>query len=331
LFDELGQMTISVHRPAPRVCAVIVAYKPVIALLERALAATAPQVASLLLISNDDHELPLSRPPGNVSLVQFGVNVGLGKAYNLAVEWAGRENATHLLLLDQDSVPDAGMVDALLTGFAAGERVAAAGPRWRDRQSGEDGFFVRFGRWSARRYRVPAAAVAPVDFLISSGSLLSLAALNDVGPFDEALFVDHTDTDWTLRARAKGYTLCGVGSAGLEHSFGETSIVIRGAGVRRRIAVHPPDRNYLLLRNSLLLWRRPYAPWPWILHDVRRVAAVMLFHVLFVRPRLVRLWFILAALREHFSTRSARRAGVPDLSAYDGRPPVARRSVEAAE
>lgn len=324
-------MTTSVHRIEARVCATIVIYKPDVALLERAIAATASQVAALRVISNDDRELALSPLPSNASLVQLGGNVGLGRAYNLAVEWAGRENATHLLLLDQDSIPEAGMVDALLAAFLPTERVAAAGPLWHDRRSGEDGFFVRFGRWGARRCRVPAGVVMPVDFLISSGSLLSLAAVKDVGPFDEALFVDHTDTDWTLRAGAKGYKLYGVGSARLEHSVGDGSILIKGAGVRRRIAVHPPERNYLLLRNSLLLWRRPYAPWPWILHDVRRVAALMLFHVLFVPPRWVRLKFILGALRDQLLTKSAGQKQMIDLPVYRSRLPVADEPFEAAE
>lgn len=324
-------MTISVHETEPRVCATIVTYRPDIALLERVIAATASQVGSLLLISNDDHELALSPLPANVSLMQPGANVGLGRAYNLAVEWAERENATHILLLDQDSVPEAGMVAALLAAFSPSERAAAAGPLWRDRRSGDDGFFVRFSKWGAHRYRVPPGAVMPVDFLISSGSLLSLAAVKDVGPFDEALFVDHTDTDWTLRARAKGYRLFGVGSAHLEHALGEGSIVLKGLGIRRRVAVHPPERNYLLLRNSLQLWRRPYASWPWILHDIRRVTMLMLVYVLFVPPRWVRLKFILRALRDQRSAQTAGQRPMTDTPAYGGRAPTAGEPSDAAE
>src|SRR5215471_17643829 len=98
---------------------VATAYHPNVATLVESLAATAPQVETLLLVANDG--APWScQLPANVTLVRQAKNIGLGAAYNLAARWAGEDGATHLLLLlllDQDSVPVSGMVAALMEGF----------------------------------------------------------------------------------------------------------------------------------------------------------------------------------------------------------------------
>jgi rhamnosyltransferase len=277
---------------------VTTAYRPNVATLVECLAATAPQVEALLLIANDG--APWSCPlPANVALVPQPKNIGLGAAYNLAAQWARELGATHLLLLDQDSVPESGMVAVLMEGFKRPGPVAAVGPLWRDSRTGEDGFFVRLARWGARKYRPVAGEIVPVDFLISSGSLISLAALADIGPFDESLFIEHVDTDWALRAGAKGYRLYGVADARLDHALGDAALSASPLGLRRRrFFLYKPERNYYLLRNSVALWRRHYAPWRWIIHDVRRTFLLMLFYALFVPPRLARLRSMFRAVRD---------------------------------
>ena len=199
---------------------------------------------------------------------------------------------------DQDSVPASGMVAALMEGFKQPGPVAAAGPLWRDSRTGEDGSLC------ASRVGVHAstgrllARILPVDFSFL-GSLISLAALADIGPFDESLFIEHVDTDWTLRARAKGYQLYGVADARLDHALGDAALSASPLGLRRRrFFLYKPERNYYLLRNSVALWRRHYAPWRWIIHDVRRTFLLMLFYALFVPPRLARLRSMLRAVRD---------------------------------
>jgi rhamnosyltransferase len=281
-----------------RVKAVITTYRPDVATLGESLTATAPQVEALLLVANDG--APWScQLPANVALLRQANNIGLGAAYNLAARWAREQMATHLLLLDQDSIPASGMVAALMEGFQQPGPVAAVGPLWRDSRTREDGFFVRLARWGARKYKPAAGEIVPVDFLISSGSLISLAALADIGPFDESLFIEHVDTDWALRAGAKGYRLYGVADARLDHALGDAALSASPLGLRRRrFFLYKPERNYYLLRNSVALWRRHYAPWRWIIHDVRRTFLLMLFYALFVPPRLARLRSMLRAVRD---------------------------------
>lgn len=289
--------------PAVRICAVAVIWHPDLPLLSSAIAAIAPQVVKLLLIANDGVHPPLALPENAVVMVP-DENLGLGGAYNRAADWARTQGATHLLLLDQDSVAEPRLVAALATAFDQPGPVAAAGALWRDRRTGQEGFFVRLTRWGARKFSPKDPGPVPVDFLISSGSLISLDAMNRIGGFDEALFVEHVDTDWCLRARAMGYGLYGVARARLDHAFGDATLTPAALGGSRSLFLYPPERNYYLLRNSIILWRRPYAPKRWVLHDIRRTFLLMLYYGLFVPPRLERLKYMRRAVRDALRRKS---------------------------
>jgi rhamnosyltransferase len=303
-----GAAAASADRHGSKAVAVVVAYRPDVALLEQVLAAVAPQVARALLVVNDDGGWSCKLPP-NVVLDRPGDNIGLGAAYNLAAAWAREQGATHLLLLDQDSVAAPGMVDKLLRALEGKPSAAAAGPLWRDRRTGRDGFFVRSTRSRIYKY-APSAGddIVDVDFLISSGTLLVLDALEKIGDFDAGLFIDHVDTDWTLRAKAKGYALYGVSTARLDHAMGDKVHTSALAG--DRVLFHyPPERQYYLVRNSLVLWRKPYAPWPWILRDMRRTAMMTLYYIIFLPPRLARLRVVVHAIRDGLRSVSGKMPG----------------------
>ncbi len=286
------------------VAAALVVFHPNEATIARALAALAQQTDHILVIANDGLPLPCALPE-RAAIFDPGRNLGLGAAYNFAAGWARERGASHLLLLDQDSVPAPGMVAALLKAFFGPEPVAAAGPLWRDARTGDDGFFVRAGRFGPRRYRPTAGDIVPVDFLISSGSLIALEALAAIGPFDETLFIDHVDTDWSLRARAKGYALYGVAAARLDHALGEAPVSLPFG--LRPLFLYPPERNYYRLRNSLLLLRRPYVPWRWALGDLGRTLSRMLVYVLRAPPRRERLHAMVRAMRDGLTTRAPPR------------------------
>jgi len=297
-FDALPQGRAPAAKGVGRTAGAVVLFHPDLNMLGGVVGSAAAQVSDLILIANDG--APWSYPlPKNAVLARQERNLGLGAAYNLAARWASERGATHLLLLDQDSVAAPGMVAALLEAFKQPGPVAASGPLWRDSRTGDDGFFVLAeSRWGMRRSTPHAGEIVAVDFLISSGSLISLGALTDVGPFDEMLFIEHVDADWTLRALAKGYRLYGVADARLNHAFGEAALSLSSLGLRRRLFLYPPERNYYLLRNSLVLWRRRYVPWWWFFRDARRTLALMLFYSVCVPPRLERLRAMLRALRD---------------------------------
>ena len=288
-----------------RVVAVVLTYYPRLDTLEQVLKAVLSQVDHVLLIDNGstwyEKELLARVMPdwaARMSVLRLERNEGVASGHNEGIRWAKAHFFSHVLILDQDSLPATHMVarlsNALLVLEARGARVAAVGPRYVDRYTGHCSSFVRFGWLTFMRVPCPTDdpdSVMEVDFLISSGVLIPMAVLEAVGVMDDGLFIDHVDTEWILRARHRGYRTYGACNAFMNHSLGERTIRF-WFGRWWTLPAHRPERHYYIFRNSLLLYGRSYMPRRWVMNDLIRLTAMALFYPLFVAPRLVRLRFI---------------------------------------
>ena len=74
--------------------------------------------------------------------------------------------------------------------------------------------------------------------MISSGSLVSLEALREIGPFREDFFIDMVDTEWSLRGWARGRGSWIAESVPMRHALGKgtlssfgVTIVLLGLGL----------------------------------------------------------------------------------------------------
>ena len=94
-----------------------------------------------------------------------------------------------------------------------------------------------------------------VPWVITSGSLLSLAATETIGPFREDWFIDLIDTEYCLRARSKGFKVLLTMTPLMEHTVGEPQFC-RILGRRLTTPNHSASRHYYAARNHLLLLRQ---------------------------------------------------------------------------
>src|SRR3954451_23588009 len=145
----------------------------------------------------------LAARPG-LTLVQAPANGGIGAGLNALGTRAREAGAGRLLIFDQDSLPEPGMAAALdirMTALAgAGERPAAIGPKLlAPSESGTEHQSPRYRPMPGRSSR---AGATPVRYLISSGTLLDLAAFDAIGPFRADYVIDAIDTEWCFRAWA---------------------------------------------------------------------------------------------------------------------------------
>jgi len=266
-----------------RVAAVVVTYYPSTEALERLLRATLPQVEAVVIIDNTPGQTgsALDAQPYDDSsvVIRNGRNAGLACAQNQGIRWAAAGGFTHVFMLDQDSAPEADCVERLheaLLGLARkGLTVGAVGPRVLDRRTGRAYSFKRFTFAGIRHGDCAREEdVIPADFVIASGSLTPMTSFDAVGAMDEGLFIDRIDIDWCLRAAGLGLGVYGVCSARLHHEPGERSRRI-WIGRWREAAVHPPERTYYMIRNSILLYRKVYVPLRWIVCDAVWLAGVL--------------------------------------------------------
>ena len=262
---------------APRgsVAGVLVTFEPDLDRFTECVSRVMAQVDALVVVDNGPTDVVLD----GIEVIRPGCNVGLAAAQNRGIAWAREHGHSHVLLLDQDSWPETGMVTALRAADPGG-RAAAVGPRHYDPRTNAHAPFIRV-RFPMSRKIDAVTGTVRCDFLISSGSLIPLAVLDDVGEMDEGLFIDNVDLDWCFRAADRGYELYGVASALMEHPIGDRRSRVGLA----QVAQHPPVRLYFIMRNRIALYRRRHTPLTWIAQDIPRVVVKLLTFGVFIGPR----------------------------------------------
>ncbi|HLY33178.1 MAG TPA: glycosyltransferase family 2 protein [Jatrophihabitantaceae bacterium] len=291
----------------PSVCAVLVTYHADPNTLRTAIKAVRPQVDALVIVENSPADAGADSVTGHdaVVLPQQG-NIGLAAAQNAGIAWAREHRHTHVLVLDHDSIPAADMVDVLLAAerdLSAHTKVAAVGPRFHDPREDRDAPFVRVAFPRSRKiWCVGSNPYVRCDFLISSGALISIAVLDEIGDMDDGLFIDNVDMDWSFRARSKGFELYGVCAAAMRHELGDAREPVLGG--RARVVRHGPQRLYYIMRNRVELYRRPYTPRVWIAQDVIRIPVKFLIFAVLVGPRLRNVRYMVRGLVDGVRRRS---------------------------
>lgn len=270
---------------------IIVTYDPDIILFEYLITALSPQIPNLIVVDNASHtelqEKIKKIITGYGYWCPLDENRGVAAAQNVGIQWARKHGAGFVLLMDQDSRPAPDMVDQLLKAVNKledmGVEVASVGPRYTDeRQQNPPPFIQVKGLSLHRRTCDEPDSLVEVDYLISSGCLISISTLDQVGGMDDKMFIDYVDIEWGLRAKAKGFQSFGVCAALMQHDLGDNPIHFFG----RKIPLHSPLRHYYHFRNAIYLYKQYWAPFNWKLVDGWRLFLKYGFYSLLARPRL---------------------------------------------
>lgn len=239
-----------------------------------------------------------------LELLLLDQNMGVAAAHNIGIGRARVLGADAVLLLDQDSLPAPDMVaalrDALGSLVAGGELVAAVGPYLVDQRTLEPSPFVRFGLLFNQHLYCSgnrSNEFVESDVLITSGTLIPTSSLDRVGGLDEALFVDNVDIEWCFRARSRGYKLYGVCSALMRHVLGD-GLMKTWLPFSREIVIHPPIRLYYIVRNHIILYKRAYTPFRWIVQDLLRLLFKAVLFATLISPRLTNISMMLKGFRD---------------------------------
>lgn len=282
------------------IVAVVITFEPDNDCLDALLDALLPQVNKIVVVdncsSNNLERYVISR---NVEYIQLTENYGIAYAQNIGIQWADGFGATHVLLMDQDSVPSLNMVSSLKSALVTIQErttdtplLAAVGPSYVDSRTNKKSFFVIEknhvpDRWFPDESSLDTEVV-DVMFLISSGTLIPLDVLKALGGMRDDYFIDHVDTEWSFRARQQGYRLVGVPSAVMEHALGDKVKTIWFFG-KRQVSYHSPLRDYYMFRNTLLMLKDVSIPIVWQLHFIWRLVQFAGYFLIFAPSRWERL------------------------------------------
>lgn len=282
-----------------KILAVIVTYHPDYIQLERLVSSIVTQVDQVLIIDNATPNFSAQVNLTNLTITELVINaqnMGLACAYNQACSLAREKDFSHLLLLDQDSLPAADMVKHLAHVLEAANQqkltTAAAGPYYRDSKLSDISPFVKLSGLTLQRVACNADQQVEVDHLISSGALIDIRAIEKIGAFIAELFIDYVDTEWCWRARRSGLKLLGVGAATMDHNLGDSQFKEFG---KARI-LHAPFRLYYQLRNQLWMIRQPWIGAQWRTMDILRCLKIFTAVALFAPDRWLRIRFMLRGI-----------------------------------
>ena len=267
-----------------QVIAVIVVFQPNLEILRQLILTCSLQVDQVLIVNNSP-EIPLeeclSDLGDHIHLIELLENMGIAYAQNIGIEWAISQKAEYVLLLDQDSMPTKGMVQALIECLKSDSRAIVSGASYKDPRTDLVSKFIvsRFGL-PMRRSPSKNSVSIYAHTLISSGMLIRLDFLQKIGGMRSSYFIDSVDTEWCLRAIAKGYVLLGSNHAFMEHTIGHSTKKIWFL-YTRNISIHSPLRHYYILRNLMLMVRDTPMNVAWALSYFYRVAQFFIFFSLF--------------------------------------------------
>ncbi|MDQ4490981.1 glycosyltransferase [Sinomonas sp. ASV486] len=184
-------------------------------------------------------------PAANVEIVRHAENRGIAAALNTGTAAALAHPSTRFVLtLDQDSILPEGYIAAFIAEHASrtfrGEEVGILCP---ERMN---------GRPVATRWRTRE----PYDPM-QSGMVIPIETFGRVGTFDESLFIDAVDSEFTLRTRRAGLPVVSVPGSDLAHGLGRQTAAslfgktITWRGSTKHFSSHSPARLYYISRNHL--------------------------------------------------------------------------------
>jgi len=227
-----------------RIVGVVILYQPDIDMVITRINTYLPQLQKLLIYDNSDFlNLRLKKVieeqnDSKIEYVFFGENGGISKRLNAAANYAITNGYDYLLTMDQDSSFELGDFQKYLNKI----------------QQNTISNVAQFGVNCQKEFTKPSLVPELVLSLITSGSILNLSYFIEIGFFDERLFIDFVDLEFSYRVNYVGYKNLQFTDIMLVHSIGYLKMgrSLKNVRLTPRI-LHSPIRVYYILRNGLFL------------------------------------------------------------------------------
>ena len=225
------------------IAGVVILYHPDIQLLSENIKTYVQGVKQLYVYDNSETKTPgieeaLSKLHPFIQYHYFNANEGIAKRLNRAVEDAAKNNYDYLLTMDQDSSFKEGDFEKYKSQIQSAAYTNVA----------------QFGVNCQPNLTIPKEQPKEALTLITSGSILNLSLIERVGVFNEDLFIDFVDAEFSYRVIQNGHINLMFSNIILNHALGK---LIEGrslANFKKTLRItHSPIRVYYIIRNGLYL------------------------------------------------------------------------------
>lgn len=198
-----------------------------------------------------------------VILVRNDSNVGFAKGVNQGIDRALQGGADYALLLNNDTIVDAGMIPRLVaTAIAYRDKVAVSPMMFNGYEPrrlwfvyGETNLWT--GIFSNPAHNAPAGKtfdpIVPMQYASGCCILIPKEMIRAVGELESCYFAYCEDVEWSIRARRAGFGLVCDTRAKLWHYVGSTG------------GKNPSRMRYLMTRNHIWTLRKHATTWQFAL------------------------------------------------------------------
>jgi rhamnosyltransferase len=225
------------------IAGVVILYHPDIQLLSENIKTYVQGLKQLYVYDNSETKTPgieeaLSKLHPFIQYHYFNANEGIAKRLNRAVEDAAKNNYDYLLTMDQDSSFKVGDFEKYTSQIEAAAYTNVA----------------QFGVNCQPNFTISKEQPEEALTLITSGSILNLSLIERVGVFNEDLFIDFVDIEFSYRVIQNGHINLMFSNIILNHSLGKLVEGRSLANFKKTLRItHSPIRVYYIIRNGLYL------------------------------------------------------------------------------
>lgn len=220
-------------------------------------------------------------------------NLGIAASLNRGIAKAGSVGCDWVITLDDDTLVSRCYVDDVFsfvqTGMQPLAKLIACSRGW-----GDSAEFRNDTGYQVKRT------------LITSGCVFEIRTFQEIGGFDESLFIDLVDFDFCTKLRKSGRSLVLLDKVGMAHRVGN-SRTARLLGANILVYNHAPFRLYYQMRNVFFFARRHLAFDPvlclYLLLDILRLPLKAL---LFERDKRARFFYLTMGLLDGLRGRGGR-------------------------
>lgn len=271
-----------------RIGVVVVLYNPDITQTSHALDILLPQVDKICIVDNSEHSIQHIFQHNKIEYIPLYRNVGIAKAQNTGIEYIKKQYCDYILFSDQDSIANSDTVKKLVDTYNTLKnnniKIGGIGTRAINRLTGKPytSKSKEYGTTIIKCKHDVERNITRCSYIRSSISLITSRDFEEVGLFDESLFIDGVDNEWCWRAAKQGYRFFIAEDAIINHKLGEGDHKVGN----REIAISSPFRIYYQFRNYLWLCRRNYVPTWWKRKHLIKYTIKALYYPLFISPRM---------------------------------------------
>jgi rhamnosyltransferase len=247
------------------IAGVVILYHPDLELLSVNIQTYVSGLKQLYVYDNSETKTPgieeaLTKINPSIQYKFFNSNEGIAKRLNQAMDQAALNQYDYLLTMDQDSSFKAGDFEKYKTLI----------------QASAYNHVAQFGVNCQPDFTQPKEQPEEALTLITSGSILNLSLTKNIGPFNEALFIDFVDAEFSYRVIQNGYINLMFSNIVLNHNLGK---LVEGRGLgnfkKSMRIIHAPNRVYYIVRNGLYLYFKAKGLTPTMKKDVIRCIKII--------------------------------------------------------